>query len=464
MFRANAVYEGIYLLGTSIARPLISKHLVEIARETGADADRPWRHRQGQRPGPLRAVGLCAQPRHQGHRAVARLVVQVAHRPDRTSPSSTRSRCRRTSRARRRSRSTPTFCTPPPKARCWKTRGASRRNSSTSAPFRRWMRPTWSPRSTIDFKKGDPVALNGKKLSPATLLAALNDLGRDNGIGRLDLVENRFVGMKIARRLRDAGRHHPARGAPRHRIDHARPGCGAPQGRDHAALCRADLQRLLVRAGARDAAGADRQEPGRRRGHGAAEALQGQCHRHRPQVAEVALFATRWSPSRTTAAPTTRRTPKASSASTRLRLRTLAARKRNELTVETGCRANEKGRPCAGLFSYLSVSAIRSVAVDRMADDGDGLLVDAGASSSRRSRPCWPAAARRRLASHGPEEVGGGGQRGVACRAGCCCRRHISGHCRAGTGCGRSRHARRRPSWRSARRVSTSFSAAMACG
>jgi argininosuccinate synthase len=49
---------------------------------------------------------------------------------------------------------------------------------------------------TLTFKKGDPVALDGKKLSPATLLAALNDLGRDNGIGRLDLVENRFVGMK----------------------------------------------------------------------------------------------------------------------------------------------------------------------------------------------------------------------------------------------------------------------------
>ena len=81
MFRANAQYEGLYLLGTSIARPLIAKHLVEIARETGRGCDRPWLDRQGQRPGPLRALGLCAQPRHQGHRAVARLVVQVAHRP-----------------------------------------------------------------------------------------------------------------------------------------------------------------------------------------------------------------------------------------------------------------------------------------------------------------------------------------------------------------------------------------------
>src|SRR5512144_1215656 len=48
----------------------------------------------------------------------------------------------------------------------------------------------------IEYLKGDPISLNGKKLSPATMLAALNDLGRDNGIGRLDLVENRFVGMK----------------------------------------------------------------------------------------------------------------------------------------------------------------------------------------------------------------------------------------------------------------------------
>ena len=104
--------------------------------------DRPWRHRQGQRPGPLRAVGLRAQPGHQGDRAVARLVVQVAHRPHRLSPSSTRSRSPRTSKAKRRSRSTPTCCTRPPKARCSRTRGASRPNSCTSARSRRWTRRT----------------------------------------------------------------------------------------------------------------------------------------------------------------------------------------------------------------------------------------------------------------------------------------------------------------------------------
>jgi argininosuccinate synthase len=65
-----------------------------------------------------------------------------------------------------------------------------------SAPSRRWTRPTRPTDHQIGFEKGDAVAINGKAMSPATLLTALNELGRDNGIGRLDLVENRFVGMK----------------------------------------------------------------------------------------------------------------------------------------------------------------------------------------------------------------------------------------------------------------------------
>ena len=73
MFRANALYEGQYLLGTSIARPLIAKRQIEIAREVGADAVCSRRHRQGQRPGPLRARLLRAEARHQGDRAVARV-------------------------------------------------------------------------------------------------------------------------------------------------------------------------------------------------------------------------------------------------------------------------------------------------------------------------------------------------------------------------------------------------------
>jgi hypothetical protein len=74
MFRANALYEGQYLLGTSIARPLIAKRQIEIAAKGRRRRRRPWRHRQGQRPGALRADGLLrAQARHQGHRALARM-------------------------------------------------------------------------------------------------------------------------------------------------------------------------------------------------------------------------------------------------------------------------------------------------------------------------------------------------------------------------------------------------------
>ena len=73
MFRANALYEGSYLLGTSIARPLIAKRQIEIAAPDRRRRGRARRHRQGQRPGPLRADLLRAQPAHQGHRALARM-------------------------------------------------------------------------------------------------------------------------------------------------------------------------------------------------------------------------------------------------------------------------------------------------------------------------------------------------------------------------------------------------------
>ncbi len=83
MFRANALYEGEYLLGTSIARPLIAKRQIEIAAAGRRRRGRPWRHRQGQRPGPLRADLLRAEARHQGHRAVARMGSRLAHPPAR---------------------------------------------------------------------------------------------------------------------------------------------------------------------------------------------------------------------------------------------------------------------------------------------------------------------------------------------------------------------------------------------
>ena len=211
MFRANAVYEGVYLLGTSIARPLIAKQQVEIARKTGADAVCSRRHRQGQRPGALRAVGYYAlEPDDQGHRAVARVGVQAAHRPDQRSPNSTRSPCRRTSAAKRRSRSTPTFCT------LLRGQGAggpvdrAAGLTSISAPSRPMDAPDTATDIEIDFVKGDPVALNGKALSPATMLAtAQRSRPRQRHRPRRPGREP-FRRHEVARRLRDARRHHPA--------------------------------------------------------------------------------------------------------------------------------------------------------------------------------------------------------------------------------------------------------------
>ena len=195
MFRANALYEGLYLLGTSIARPLISKHLVDIARETGADAI---------------AHGATGK----GNDQVRFELSAYALNPDIKVIAPWRdwefkSRTDLMNFAEQHQ-------IPVPKDKKGDAPfsvDANLLHSSSEGKVLEdpWLEPpefvhqrTVSPMDApdavteieIEFKKGDPVALNGKKLSPATLLAALNDLGRDNGIGRLDLVENRFVGMK----------------------------------------------------------------------------------------------------------------------------------------------------------------------------------------------------------------------------------------------------------------------------
>ena len=169
----------------------------------------------------------------------------------------------------------------------------------------------------IGFSQGDAVAINGKAMSPATLLTALNELGRDNGIGRVDLVENRFVGMKSRGIYETPGgtillAAHRAMESltldreAAHLKDSLMPRYAelvyygfwfAPE--------REMLQALVDKS----------QE--HVEGDGAAQALQGQCHRRRPQERRSRSIPMRWSPSRTTAAPTTRRTPPASSASMR---------------------------------------------------------------------------------------------------------------------------------------------------
>ena len=194
MFRANALYEGQYLLGTSIARPLIAKKQIEIAEKVGADAVAHGATGKGNDQVRFELAYYALKPdvkviapwREWDFKSREALLA-FAER--------TKSRSPRTSAARRRSRPTPIFCTPRPRARCWKTRPAKCRTMSIRAPTIR--RSAGQARLChIDFERGDPVAVDGKKLSPAALLTELNALGRKHGIGRLDLVENRFVGMK----------------------------------------------------------------------------------------------------------------------------------------------------------------------------------------------------------------------------------------------------------------------------
>ena len=121
-------------------------------------------------------------------------------------------------------------------------------------------------------------------------MKVLNKLGGKHGVGRVDMVENRFVGMKIARRVRDARRRDPALRASPDGIAHDGPRSHAPARLAHPEIRRARLQRLLVRARARGAAGARHRIAEERDRHRAREALQGQHHRRRPQVARVSLY------------------------------------------------------------------------------------------------------------------------------------------------------------------------------
>jgi argininosuccinate synthase len=193
--RANAEFEGLYLLGTSIARPLISKHLVDIARETGADAIAHGATGKGNDQVRFELSAYALNPdikviapwRDWSFKSRTDLLdfaekhqIPIAKDKRNEAPFSVDANLLHSS-----------------------SEGKVLEDPWEEAPeyvYQRSVSPMDAPDSpteiTISFKKGDPVAIDGKKLSPATLLAALNDVGRDNGIGRLDLVENRFVGMK----------------------------------------------------------------------------------------------------------------------------------------------------------------------------------------------------------------------------------------------------------------------------
>jgi argininosuccinate synthase len=195
MFRMNAVYEGVYLLGTSIARPLIAKRLVEIAAESGADAIAHGATGKGndQVRFELSAYALnpdikVISPWREWEFASRTDLIDFAEKHQIPVPKDKRGEAPFSVDANLLHSS---------------SEGKVLEDPWVEPPeyvFQRTVSPEAAPDSAtmieIGFDKGDAVSLNGKAMSPATLLAALNDLGRDNGIGRVDLVENRFVGMK----------------------------------------------------------------------------------------------------------------------------------------------------------------------------------------------------------------------------------------------------------------------------
>jgi argininosuccinate synthase len=196
MFRANTLYEGEYLLGTSIARPLIARRLVEIANETGADAIAHGATGKGNdqvrfelgayalKPGiqviaPWREWDLTSRERLMAYAEQHGIPVDFA-KQGKKSPYSMDANLLHIS-----------------------YEGGPLEDPWTEAEEDMW-RWTVSPEKAPDvsttleigFENGDPVRLNGMPLTPGQLLAELNRLGGENGIGRLDLVENRYVGMK----------------------------------------------------------------------------------------------------------------------------------------------------------------------------------------------------------------------------------------------------------------------------
>ena len=195
MFRANAVYEGVYLLGTSIARPLIAKRQIEIAQAVGADAVCHGATGKGNDQIRFELGYYALQPdikviapwRDWAFKSRTDLLdfaekhgIPIAADKRGEAPFSVDANLLHTS-----------------------SEGKALEDPGVEAPefvHQRTVNPEDAPDTpeiiTVGFERGDAVSINGEAMSPATLLTALNEYGRKHGIGRLDLLENRFIGMK----------------------------------------------------------------------------------------------------------------------------------------------------------------------------------------------------------------------------------------------------------------------------
>ena len=195
MIRAHAVYEGVYLLGTSIARPLIAKRQIEIAKKYGAYAVSHGATGKGN-----------DQVRFElGYAYFGKMIKVIA--PWREWKLQSRTDLIKYAKKNnipipKDKKGAPPFSIDDNIFHT-STEGKVLEHPKNSAPefiFQRTVSPERAPnrttKITISFKNGDPVAINGKKLSPENLLDKLNDVAGKNGIGRVDLVENRFIGIK----------------------------------------------------------------------------------------------------------------------------------------------------------------------------------------------------------------------------------------------------------------------------
>ena len=196
MFRANTVYEGQYLLGTSIARPLIAKTQIDIARKVGADAVSHGSTGKGNDQVRYEVAYLALEPdikiiapwREENFFKSREAMIEYAEKHQIPIAKDKRGEAPFSVDANLLHSS---------------SEGKVLEDPALEAPeyvHMRTIAPEDAPDKaqvfTMDFETGDPVAIDGEKLSPAAVLSRLNELGYANGIGRLDLVENRFVGMK----------------------------------------------------------------------------------------------------------------------------------------------------------------------------------------------------------------------------------------------------------------------------
>ena len=195
MFRSGAIYEGTYLLGTSIARPLIAKRQIEIAQETGAQAVAHGATGKGNDQVRFE-LGYYAlnpdikiiAPWREWDLGSRKSLIDYAEKNQIPVPKDKRGE--------------------PPYSQDANLLHISSEGKALEDPWVEpdesvytqivppWAAPDVVTEITIDFEKGDPIGINGEKMSPATLLTKLNELGGANGIGITDIVENRFVGMK----------------------------------------------------------------------------------------------------------------------------------------------------------------------------------------------------------------------------------------------------------------------------